>query len=96
MVFDRTAEVDVDVDTENSTMSLNVTGAALLEDVGDFVLSIEVPDEVASLYEIHEEPPRGWPFREYWFPVDIAHEYRGTLRVQDNDGGDVRPDLVGK
>jgi hypothetical protein len=32
---------------------------------GDFVLSIEVPDDVALAGEVKEDDPFGWPFREF-------------------------------
>jgi hypothetical protein len=72
-------------------------GPTLSDYLGDFVVSIEVPDDVALEHEAHEEPPMGWPFREFWLSPDLANRYRDTLKVFDsNDGEEVRPDLVGK
>ncbi len=61
-----------------------------------FVLSIEVPDSVALANEIHDEPPWGRPFREFWLTPEEANRYRDTLEIIDsNDGEEVQPDLRG-
>jgi hypothetical protein len=49
--------------------------------MGDFVLSILVPEAEVREYEVHEDPPLGWPFREYWLTPDIANKYRDSLEV---------------
>ena len=88
LVLSRTAEIEADV--TGDAMALRVSGGALLaDDLGDFVMSIDVPGEMAAQFEVHEEPPAGWPFREYWLPADIANAHLG-------DGEEVRPDLVGR
>ncbi len=62
----------------------------------EIVLSIEVPDSVALANEIHDEPPRGRPFREFWLTPEEANRYRDTLEIIDsNDGEEVQPDLRG-
>jgi hypothetical protein len=66
-------------------------GPSLLDDSGDFVFSIEVPDSVALANEIHEEPPSGRPFREFWLRQEEANRYRYTLRIID---AKVQPDLL--
>jgi hypothetical protein len=48
-------------------------GPSLLDDPGDLVLSIEVPDGVALANEIHEEPPLSRPFRVFWFTPEEAN-----------------------
>jgi hypothetical protein len=61
-----------------------------------FVLSIEVPDSVALANEIHDEPPRGRPFREFRLTPEEANRYRDTLEIIDsNHGEEVQPDLRG-
>jgi hypothetical protein len=71
---------------------------------GDFVLMIEVPEDVAKKYEVverseigtdgHEEMP---PVdREFWLTEEVANRFRDTMKVYDRDGAEVPPDLVGK
>jgi hypothetical protein len=72
-------------------------GPVLVTDPGDFILSIEVPNDLASQREVHEDPPGPWPFREVWLAPEEANRYLDTLKVFDsNDGEEVRPDLVGR
>lgn len=99
LIFSRTTEIDVDVDVdENGDLNMTISGGpTLADDPGDFTLSIEVPDEFALKREAIEDPPIGWPFREFWLTVEEANSYRHTLRVFDSiDGEEIRPDLVGK
>jgi hypothetical protein len=56
-------------------------GPVLVDDIGDVILSIEIPGDEVAQYEVHEDPPEGWPFREYWLPPYIANAYRSTLKV---------------
>jgi hypothetical protein len=66
------------------------------EGEADFLLSIDVPDELALDKEAVYEPSGG-DFREFWLSPEEANRYRHTLKVHDfRDGEDVRPDLVGK
>ena len=87
--------------TDDETLRMTVSGGPALADyMGDFVLEIEVPDEIAAPWEVKEEPPKGWPFREYWLAEELANEYRHTLVVyrwaHDVDLEQVPPELVGK
>jgi hypothetical protein len=69
-------------------------GMSLLDDPGDVVLSIEVPDTVALANEIHEEPPSGRPFREVRLTPGEANRSRDRLEIIDSNHGDeVQPDL---
>jgi hypothetical protein len=72
-------------------------GPLLADDPEDFVLSIDVPDDFALKREVREDPPKGWPFREFQLTEEEANRYRHTLRAFDsNDLEEVRLDLVGK
>ena len=78
----------------------------------DFVLSIEVPDDLAADHaptydDIGEmlDPVTGElaglssdPFvsDEVWLTAEEANGYRDTLKVLDHDQEEVRPDLIGK
>lgn len=95
--FSRTTEV-LAVEEADGRVHIAIGGGpVLVDDVGDFVLTIEVPDDVALEHEVHEDPPAGWPFREFWMPPDLANRYWNTLKVLDSETGEeVRPDLVGK
>lgn len=69
----------------------------LADEVGDFLLTIEVPRSLAVERTVTEDPPQGWPFQEIWLDPEEANQYRNTLKVFNFDSGDeVRPDLVGK
>jgi hypothetical protein len=69
-------------------------GMSLLDDPGDVVLSIEVPESVALASEIHEEPPSGRPFREFRLTPAEANRSRDRLEIIDSNHGDeVQPDL---
>jgi hypothetical protein len=69
--------------TDEGAFSITLSGGPVLaDDMGDLVLAIEVPDDEAlHEMEVYEDPPQGWPFREYWLPPDVANRYRGTLRA---------------
>jgi hypothetical protein len=97
MTFSRTTETAV-TDSDEDSIKVEVSGGPVLMDfVGDFVLCIEVPDELALQWEVKEDTPAGWPFREFWLTPDQANQYRDTLVVFDsNDEEEVRLDLVGK
>src|SRR6476660_1923473 len=65
-LISRTTEAELE-QTGGTEFKMTIDGGpSLLDDSGDFVLSIEVPDRVALANEIHEEPPSGRPFREFW------------------------------
>ena len=78
-----TTEVTVEAGEEDFQVTF-AGGPVLADDLGDFVLSIEVPVHVATKYEVREDPPMGMPFREFWLPEEVANEYRGSLRVFDS------------
>lgn len=83
---------------EVGEIRVSITGGAVLaDDFGDFILAIELPDDLAATYRVAEDPPTGWPFREYWLSPEVANQLRYTLTVDDSDDGEeVRHDLVGK
>lgn len=57
LTFSRTTEVDVS--DEGETVGMTISGGpVLLDDPGDFVLSIEVPDDLAREHVVTEEPGR--------------------------------------
>ena len=92
LIFSRTTEADIE---PTCATEFNVTidsGSSLLDDAGDFVFSIEVPDSVALANEIHEQPPSGRPFRKFWLTEEEANRYRYTLKIID---AKVQPDLLG-
>jgi hypothetical protein len=92
----RTTEVTSEVDEDRIEVTMD-GGPVLADDLGDFILSIQVPDDFALVREAHEDPPSGWPFREFWLTSEEADLYRDTLKVYDSsDGEEIRPDLVGK
>ena len=70
---------------------------------GDFVLMIEVPEDVAKKYEVversqgstDEREETSSTDREFWFPEEVADRFRDTIKVYDRDGAEVSPDLVG-
>jgi hypothetical protein len=70
---------------------------------GDFVLMIEVPEDLAKKYEVVErsegtdEHEGTSPVdREFWLTEKVANRFRDTMKVYDRDGAEVRPDLVGR
>jgi hypothetical protein len=70
---------------------------------GDFVLMIEVPDEIAKKFEVVERSQGGREReessstdREFWLPEKVADRFRDTVKVYDRDGAEVSPDLVGQ
>jgi hypothetical protein len=76
-----------------NVFGVTVEGPIRLDDPGDFVLSIDVPDDFALE---HEVGPRH-PSREFWLTPQEANRFLDTLRVYESDSGAVvRPDLVGK
>jgi hypothetical protein len=81
MTFSRTTEMDAEQTSENEIRVDIDGGPVLMDDMGDFQVPIDVPAEVIAEYEVVEDPPSGWPFREYWLPPDVANEYRPTLLV---------------
>lgn len=76
----RTAELKAEKTNEGIKMTIS-GGPVLADDLGDFIISIDVPDDLASEREVHEDPPAGWPFREYWLGVDDADRFRDTLAL---------------
>lgn len=105
LTFSRTTEMSA----EHAEDGVEITvegGPVLADDMGDFVLSVDIPDDIAAEYRVYEEEPLGWPFQEYYVEPDLANRYRHTLTVYDwnIDGGygtdddlvEIRPDLVGK
>jgi hypothetical protein len=69
----------------------------VIDDVGDFVLSIDVPDEFALARVVREEPPLGWPFCEIWLKPEEANQYHHTLTAFDSISEEEVPlGLVGK
>jgi hypothetical protein len=96
LTFSRTTEADVEPTDDGLEVTID-GGPVLADDPGDFILSIKVPDEVAREHEVTEDPPAGWPFREFWLPPEVANAYHHTLKVFDSsDGDEVRADLVGR
>jgi len=72
-------------------------GTSVIDDPGDFNLVIDVPDDMVMRVGITEDPPRGWPFREYWLPAEVINAHRNTMVIVDTDGGEeVQPDFVGR
>ena len=59
-----TAEAEAENTEKGSKVTIG-TGPVLADDIGDFVLSIEVTSEMGKEYEIDEETAAGWPFREH-------------------------------
>jgi hypothetical protein len=96
LALSRTTEAEVE---QTGVIEPNMTiegGPRLLDDPGDVVLSIEVPDSVALANEFHHEPPSGQPFREFWLTPGEANRYRDTLEIiHSNDGEEPREDLPG-
>jgi hypothetical protein len=92
----RTTESEI-AQTGETELKMTIDGGpSLLNDPGDLVLSIEVPDSVALANQIHEEPPWGRPFREFSLTPGEANRYRDTLEIiGSNDGEEVQPDLRG-
>jgi hypothetical protein len=97
LILSRTTEVTAESDGDDVTMSMT-GGPVLADDPGDFVIQIDVPNDVAAPFEARFDPaPTGWPFREFWLSPEVANQYHDTLRVFDSDDGEeVRPDLVRK
>jgi hypothetical protein len=93
LIISRTTEAEIEQTGGNEFKMTIDGGPSLLEDPGDFVFSIEVPDSVALANEIHEEPPSGRAFREFWLTQEEANRYRYTLRIID---AKVRPDLMSR
>jgi len=56
-------------------------GPVMFEDMGDFIVSIDVPDEDVEEWRLIEDEPMGWPFVEYWLPDKVANQYVNTLEV---------------
>jgi hypothetical protein len=93
-----TTETEIEPMDEGIAIAIAMSGGPMLADGGgDFLLAIDVPEDVALKYELNEDPPSGWPFREFGLPPEVANEHRHTLCVFDSkDGEEVRPDLVGR
>jgi hypothetical protein len=91
LILSRTTEAEIEP-TGGTEFKVIDGGSSLLDDAGDFVFSIEVPDSVALANEIHEEPPSGRPFRKFWLTEGEANRYRYTLKIID---AKVQPDLLG-
>ena len=84
LTFSLTAEATVEGDPDDDhRVNVTIDGGPVLADyLGDFVLAIEVPDdEELHQMEIHEDPPLGWPFREYWLEPEVANQYLRALKV---------------
>ena len=98
LAFSRTTESRVDFDPDDHTAKVIISGGAVLaDDPGDFVLSIEVPEDFARDRQIREEPgrvldpktgevlgdaePVSWPFREF-----LAHAGRSESLPQHGQG----------
>lgn len=98
LTFSRTAEMEVAVDEVTGHIDARIGGGPVLaDDLGDFIVSIAMPADVAAQYRITYEDPPGWPFQEYWLDPDVTNAYRHTFVVFDSDDGEeVRPDLMGK
>lgn len=100
LTFSLTAEATAEVDPDDDhRINMTIDGGPVLADyMGDFVLSIEVPDDEAlHQMEIHEDPPLGWPFREYWLEPQVANQYLGTLKVFVPETGEEIPaELLGQ
>ena len=83
LTFSRTTEAEVDQDE----VKVTIGGGPLLADfMGDFILSIEVPDELVKPWQVTEKSlgetePASWPFVEYWIPDTVANQHLSTLRV---------------
>jgi hypothetical protein len=87
LTLSRTAEV-TEAEIGDDSMAITIGGGPVLaDDLGDFILSIDVPDEVALAHEAKEDPPSGWPFREFWLPPEVANTYRHTLKAFDSNDG---------
>lgn len=72
-------------------------GLVLADDPGDFIMSIDVPEDVLRQHQLEGDIGEEFGFRQFWLTPDEANSYRGTLAVYDShDGEEVRPDLVGK
>ena len=71
---------------------------------GDFVLMIEVPEDLARKYEVVERSDSGKDEheetspvdREFWLTEGVANRFRDTMKIYDRHGAEVRRDLVGK
>ncbi len=81
LTFSLTAEAHAEVRNDESIEITIGGGPVLADEMGDLVLCILVPDTEIRQNEVHEDPPQGWPFREYWLPVDVANKYRDSLEV---------------
>jgi hypothetical protein len=82
-----TAEAEAENTEKGSKVTIG-TGPVLADDIGDFVLSIEVTSEMGKEYEIDEETAAGWPFREHWLPPEVANAHRGSLKVFISESGE--------
>jgi hypothetical protein len=97
LTFSRTAEATAEQTADDEIKITIGGGPVLADDPGDFVLSIEVPDDLSLEHEALYDEPEGWPFREIWLPEDVANRYRDTLKVYDPiDEEEIPLDLVGK
>lgn len=95
LVGDRSTEFQVETTDERIITMTGTGGKWFTMDIGDFTMVIEVPDKQVAQYEIREDPPKGWPFREYWMPPEFVNRHRHTLSVLNSqDGEEVRADLV--
>jgi hypothetical protein len=94
LTFSRTTEVTAEP-TETG-ISLTIGGGGILADyIGDVVLSIDVPEAAALECEAREDPPAGWPFREFWLSPELANAHRSTLRAWVSESGEeIDPDLL--
>jgi hypothetical protein len=71
---------------------------------GDFVVMIEIPEDVAQKYEVVERPESTagereetpQVDREFWLTEEVANRFRDTMKVYDRDGAEVRPGLIDK
>ncbi len=78
---------------DTNVFGVKVEGPIRLDDPGDFVLAIDVPDDFA----LEREVGPSHSSREFWLTPEEANRFLDTLRVYESEfGGLVPPDLVGK
>jgi hypothetical protein len=93
LVLSRTAEIEA----VDAGMTVRIDGGPVLaDDASYFIMSIDVPGKDLAECEIHEDPPPGWPFREFWLPPELANSHIDSLAFDSDDGEEVRSDLVGR
>ena len=83
-----TTEAETTQTGENESKVVFSGGPMLADDMGEFQVSIDVPEQVAREHVVTEDPPMGWPFREFWLPPELANAYRSTLMVLIPEGPD--------